>query len=89
MENCYVQCPTIRPKCPTYNINSPIIKTHKLGGNIAYGTIGALELRRVIGAIIVFFWIMKICATTLGETAGNLLSMTTNVGYAITFRKTR
>ncbi len=25
---------------------------------------------------------MKICATTLGETAGDLLSMTMNVGYA-------
>ncbi|MDD4889918.1 MAG: hypothetical protein PHU85_08290 [Phycisphaerae bacterium] len=29
------------------------------------------------------FWIMKIAATTLGETAGDLLSMTLNVGYAI------
>jgi len=29
------------------------------------------------------FWIMKICATTLGETAGDLLSMTMDVGYAI------
>ncbi len=28
------------------------------------------------------FWIMKICATTLGETAGDLLSMTLRVGYA-------
>ncbi len=27
------------------------------------------------------FWIMKICATTLGETAGDLLSMTLNIGY--------
>lgn len=26
---------------------------------------------------------MKICATTLGETAGDLLSMTLNIGYAI------
>jgi uncharacterized membrane-anchored protein len=26
---------------------------------------------------------MKICATTLGETAGDLLSMTMNVGYAV------
>jgi uncharacterized membrane-anchored protein len=33
--------------------------------------------------ITVSFWIMKICATTLGETAGDLLSMTLNVGYAI------
>jgi uncharacterized membrane-anchored protein len=29
------------------------------------------------------FWVMKISATTLGETAGDLLSMTLNVGYAI------
>ena len=29
------------------------------------------------------FWILKICATTLGETAGDLLSMTLNVGYAV------
>lgn len=29
------------------------------------------------------FWIMKLCATTLGETGGDLLSMTLNVGYAI------
>ena len=33
--------------------------------------------------ITLYFWIMKICATTLGETAGDLLSMTLNVGYAI------
>lgn len=32
--------------------------------------------------ITLFFWIMKICATTLGETAGDLLSMTMNIGYA-------
>ena len=34
-------------------------------------------------AITIAFWIMKICATTLGETAGDLLSMTMNVGYAV------
>src|SRR4051812_93280 len=28
------------------------------------------------------FWIMKICATTLGETAGDLFSMTLDLGYA-------
>jgi uncharacterized membrane-anchored protein len=33
--------------------------------------------------ITVAFWIMKICATTLGETAGDLMSMTLNVGYAV------
>ena len=30
------------------------------------------------------FWIMKICATTLGETAGDLFSMTLKMGYAAT-----
>jgi uncharacterized membrane-anchored protein len=35
-----------------------------------------------IAKVTAFFWIMKICATTLGETAGDLLSMTMNVGYA-------
>ncbi|WP_061240357.1 hypothetical protein [Ectopseudomonas composti] len=29
------------------------------------------------------FWVMKICATTLGETTGDLLSMTLDVGYAM------
>lgn len=33
--------------------------------------------------ITLLFWIMKIAATTLGETAGDLFSMTLNIGYAI------
>ena len=36
-----------------------------------------------VAPITLSFWIMKICATTLGETAGDLLSMTMNIGYAI------
>ncbi len=36
-----------------------------------------------IPEITLFFWIMKICATTLGETAGDLMSMTMNIGYAV------
>jgi uncharacterized membrane-anchored protein len=35
-----------------------------------------------IPQITLAFWIMKICATTLGETAGDLLSMTLHIGYA-------
>lgn len=35
-----------------------------------------------IPQIALLFWLMKICATTLGETGGDLLSMTLNVGYA-------
>ena len=33
--------------------------------------------------VTLLFWVMKIAATTLGETAGDLLSMTLNVGYAV------
>src|SRR5437667_7024246 len=33
--------------------------------------------------VTLLFWIMKIAATTLGETGGDLLSMTLNVGYAV------
>src|SRR5208282_2012815 len=29
------------------------------------------------------FWVIKICATTLGETAGDAVSMTMHLGYAI------
>ena len=29
------------------------------------------------------FWIMKICATTLGETAGDQLAQIIKVGYAV------
>ena len=32
--------------------------------------------------ITLLFWCMKICATTLGETAGDLFSMTMGWGYA-------
>jgi uncharacterized membrane-anchored protein len=31
--------------------------------------------------ITIAFWIIKICATTLGETTGDLMSMTLNIGY--------
>lgn len=36
-----------------------------------------------VAEVTAYFWIMKICATTLGETGGDLLSMTMHVGYAI------
>ena len=36
-----------------------------------------------VAEVTLYFWIIKICATTLGETAGDLLSMTMNVGYAL------
>ncbi len=34
-----------------------------------------------VAQITVYFWILKILATTLGETSGDLLSMTWNLGY--------
>jgi uncharacterized membrane-anchored protein len=33
--------------------------------------------------VTLLFWVMKISATTLGETSGDLLSMTLNLGYAL------
>lgn len=36
-----------------------------------------------VAKVTLSFWIMKICATTLGETGGDLLSMTLNIGYAM------
>ncbi|HTQ39566.1 MAG TPA: hypothetical protein VMJ32_11085 [Pirellulales bacterium] len=36
-----------------------------------------------VAQVTLAFWVMKICATTLGETAGDLISMTLNVGYAL------
>src|SRR5215212_10599330 len=36
-----------------------------------------------IPELTILFWIMKITATTLGETGGDLLAQTLNVGYAI------
>jgi uncharacterized membrane-anchored protein len=36
-----------------------------------------------VAQVTVFFWIMKIAATTLGETVGDLLSMTLDLGYGV------
>ena len=36
-----------------------------------------------VAQVTLAFWIMKICATTLGETGGDLFSMTLGVGYAM------
>jgi uncharacterized membrane-anchored protein len=36
-----------------------------------------------VAQVTLAFWVMKICATTLGETAGDLLSMTMSLGYAV------
>jgi uncharacterized membrane-anchored protein len=36
-----------------------------------------------VARVTLSFWVMKICATTLGETAGDLLSMTLAIGYGL------
>lgn len=36
-----------------------------------------------VAKITLYFWIMKILATTLGETLGDLFSMTLNMGYLV------
>ena len=36
-----------------------------------------------VAQITILFWLLKIVATTLGETLGDFLSMTVNLGYAI------
>jgi uncharacterized membrane-anchored protein len=38
---------------------------------------------RKVAEVNLIFWVMKICATTLGETGGDLLSITLNVGYGV------
>ena len=39
--------------------------------------------RNKVSQVTFAFWVMKISATTLGETGGDLLSMTLNLGYVI------
>ena len=40
-----------------------------------------MEKINKVAQITLYFWIMKVFATTLGETSGDLLSMTFNLGY--------
>jgi len=40
-------------------------------------------MRNKVPEVTLAFWVIKILATTLGETAGDVLSMTLNLGYAI------
>ncbi len=36
-----------------------------------------------VASITIYFWVMKILATTLGETSGDMLSMTLKLGYVV------
>ncbi len=42
-----------------------------------------MEKLNKVAKITLLFWLMKIVATTLGETLGDFISMTLNLGYAI------
>jgi len=41
-----------------------------------------------VAKVTIFFWIMKIIATTLGETAGDYISMSLGLGYYVAFAVT-
>ena len=41
------------------------------------------ELLSKVPLVTLMFWVIKICATTVGETGGDALSMTENLGYAV------
>jgi uncharacterized membrane-anchored protein len=46
--------------------------------------IGAPAVRlRKVPEVTLAFWVIKIAATTLGETGGDAVSMTMDLGYAI------
>lgn len=45
-------------------------------------------MKHKIAQINLYFWILKIIATTLGETAGDMFSMTLNLGYIYSFLMT-
>ncbi|HEX8234793.1 MAG TPA: hypothetical protein VF600_02465 [Abditibacteriaceae bacterium] len=41
------------------------------------------DLMSKVPAVTVAFWVIKICATTVGETGGDALSMTLKLGYGV------
>jgi len=46
-------------------------------------TAAGSDLLSKVPAATLAFWVAKICATTVGETGGDALSMTLNLGYAV------
>jgi uncharacterized membrane-anchored protein len=61
---------------------SPTVFSKTLAQHRAHLTLERQTMNK-LPQITLAFWVMKICATTLGETAGDLLSMTLNIGYAM------
>ena len=41
------------------------------------------DLLSKVPAVTFGFWVIKICATTVGETGGDAVSMSLNLGYAV------
>ncbi|ROO87551.1 repeat uncharacterized protein DUF347 [Actinocorallia herbida] len=41
-------------------------------------------MAKKLPAVTLVFWIMKVAATTLGETAGDLFAQTLKIGYFLT-----
>ena len=48
---------------------------------VEYPRLAAERFAGKVAAVTLAFWIIKICATTLGEAGGDALSMTFNLGY--------
>jgi uncharacterized membrane-anchored protein len=74
-------------ECSSYATNAFFIQLQPFFQTALF-TIAALKTwsgttMNKLPQITLAFWVMKICATTLGETAGDLLSMTLNIGYAM------
>ncbi|TZF98614.1 hypothetical protein FW781_01420 (plasmid) [Chryseobacterium panacisoli] len=42
-----------------------------------------MRIANKVAAVTLLFWLMKIVATTLGETLGDFISMTLNLGYVV------
>ncbi|MEI6080656.1 MAG: hypothetical protein WCQ53_08490, partial [bacterium] len=41
------------------------------------------KVQSKVPALTLLFWVIKIAATTLGETAGDAVSMSMNLGYLV------
>lgn len=52
-------------------------------GNIQSDKFNTSEIVRKVPEVTLIFWIIKIFATTLGETGGDAVSMSMNLGYLI------
>ena len=66
-------------------LGAGLLRLEKAVRDVASGGAGSTgrSIASKLPEITIFFWIMKIAATTLGETAGDLMSMTMDVGYAV------